>query len=168
MPIRNDQTIMGIRPLLAGTSEIKVRSRMPASIELSIKLVVCLLTTWTPLRAANRAPHASGPLRQSPGRPDRGHGLELGLWAVWGRGGLHPLPDEPPTSRQDGLVAERPQARHEGRTTSHHPTTHLCSRPVGGLGWVRLPRAAHLTCSHARHAGLPMYLIFKFESYLNS
>ena len=93
---------------------------------------------------AASSPHTGGPPRQPPGWPDRGHGLELGLW-----GGLRPLPDEPSTIRRDGMVVDRSQARHEGRTTSHHPTTHLlppsCQR-TWLPSWVRLPRAAHLTC----------------------
>ena len=95
-----------------------------------------------------------------------------------------PTPASPPVSRQDGLMrarlspargvdldpsptsfpATRPDrpglgtvsARPEGRTTSHHPTTHHSRRPVGGLGWVQLPRAAHLTRSRARQDGLPL------------
>jgi hypothetical protein len=73
-------------------------------------------------------------------------------------GGRRPLPDELSATRRDGLASELSQLGTRGgphRTTQPHT---ICRRPVGGLGWVQLPRAAHLTCSYARHAGLPFYL----------
>ena len=127
-----DQSFKGIRPLLAGTWR-----------------------TWCELRGRR---HASTPASL-------------------------PTPASPPVSRQDGLMRAwlspacgvdlvpsptsfppragmawfgTVSARLEGRTTSHHPTHTICRRPVGGLGWVQLPRAAHLIRSCARQDGLPL------------
>ncbi len=71
---------------------------------------------------------------------------------------LVPSPTSFPATRRDGLASELSLLGSRGgphRTTQPHT---ICRRPVGGLGWVQLPRAAHLTRSCARQDGLPYYL----------
>ena len=73
---------------------------------------------------------------------------------LWG--GPRPLPEELSATRRDGLALELALLGTRGgphRTTQPHT---ICRRPVGGLGWVQLPRAAHLIRSCARQDGLPL------------
>ena len=131
-----DQSFKGIRPLLAGTWR-----------------------SWCELRGRRRfnATPASLPTPASP-PVSRQDGLMRARLSPACHGGvdLVPSPTSFPAMRPDRPGLGTVSARPEGRTTSHHPTTHHSRRPVGGLGWVQLPRAAHLTRSRARQDGLPL------------
>ena len=80
-----------------------------------------LWRSWCELRGrryVSEPPHTGKPPRQSPGWPDAGSGLSgpVGWTSSPPRGAFRHAPGWP------GLGTG--SARHEGRTTSHHPTTH--------------------------------------------